>query len=89
MIIQDTVEDLCFLCVDKKISTVKEVRQFFKFIPSASSSAEGEAVMTLESANFLGHWSEKAVYPKAFGDTGLSFFKDGTGFHVVVTPYAD
>jgi hypothetical protein len=32
LIVQDTIEDLCFLCVKENISTKREVRQFFKFV---------------------------------------------------------
>lgn len=32
LIVQDTIEDLCLLCVKENISTKREVRQFFKFV---------------------------------------------------------
>lgn len=37
LIVQDTVEDLCFLCVKEKISTKREVRQFFKYVYNQDS----------------------------------------------------
>lgn len=46
LIVQDTIEDLCFLCVKENISTKREVRQFFKFVYNQDPNHKRQVKLT-------------------------------------------
>lgn len=47
LIEQDTIEDICYLCVEMKIASKKEVRQFFKYVYSQDTEDKKQSKLAI------------------------------------------